>query len=140
MASDTVKTKWIGNMAFEGDVEGHKIIVDAMPQAGGENRGARPKPVMMLSLAGCTGMDVISISKKMRLEIEALDIIVSGELSEDYPKRYTSMHVIYEIKGKNLPMDKLQKIIELSEQKYCGVRAVYEKAIAMTSEIRIIES
>lgn len=140
MATDTVKTKWIGNMAFEGDLEGHKIIVDALPQAGGENRGARPKPLMLLSLAGCTGMDVISISKKMRLEIENLDIIITGELSDDYPKRYTSMHVIYEIKGKNLPIDKLQKVVEMSEQKYCGVRAVYDKAIKMTSEIKIIES
>ena len=139
MATDTVRTRWIGDMAFEGDVDGHKIIVDALPQAGGQNRGARTKPVMMLALAGCTGMDVISISKKMRLEIQDLDIIISGDLSDDLPRRYISMHIIYEIKGRNLPMDKLRKVVEMSEQKYCGVRAVYEKAVKMTSEIKIIE-
>ncbi len=140
MTTDKATARWLGKMAFEGDVDGHKITIDALPQSGGENRGARPKPLMLLALAGCTGMDVVLIAGKMRIEIENLNITVSGEVTEDYPKRYHSMHVVYEISGKNLPADKLQKIVEMSEHKYCGVSAVYNKSVKMTSEIKIIET
>lgn len=140
MATERVTTKWLGKMAFEGEVSGHKIIIDAAPGVGGENSGARPKPLMLLALGGCTGMDVISILKKMRVEVEDLNIIVEAETTEDYPKYYHSMHVIYEFTGKDLPLDKLQKAVELSEERYCGVSAVYKTKIRMTSEIKMIES
>jgi putative redox protein len=140
MTSDRITAKWLGNMAFEGDVDGHRIIIDALPAAGGENRGVRPKPLMLLALAGCTGMDVVSMLRKMRIDFQDLRIIVDGDLTEDYPKHYHSMHVIYEITGKNIPEDKVRKVVELSEEKYCGVSAVYKKYVKMSSEIRIIES
>ena len=140
MAQDIVSTKWIGDMAFEGEIDGHKIVMDALPEAGGKNRGARPKPLMLLALSGCTGMDIVSMLKKMRVAIESLNVIVKGDLTEDYPKHYHSMHVIYEIAGKNIPEDKVRKAVEMSEEKYCGVTAVYNKYVKMTSEIRIMES
>ncbi len=139
MNKEIVTTSWLGNMAFEGEVSGHKIVIDASSDFGGENRGARPKPLMLLALAGCTGMDVVSILKKMKVDIEKFNVNVEGYLTDDYPKRFVKMHVIYEFKGKDLPIEKLQKAIELSEDKYCGVSAVYKKVIEMTSEIRIIE-
>ncbi len=138
MTKDKVTTKWLGNMAFEGLVSGHKIIIDAEPHVGGENRGARPKSLMLLSLGGCTGMDVISILKKMRVEVTDLNVIVEGELTEDHPKHYHTIHVIYEFTGKNLSPEKLQKAVELSEEKYCGVSVVYKKAVKITSEIRVV--
>jgi putative redox protein len=137
---ETVTTKWLSNMAFEGEVNGHKIIIDAEPTVGGENRGPRPKPFMLLALGGCTAMDVISILKKMRVEVDSFNVKVEGDLTEEYPKHFYRMHVIYEFKGKDLPMDKLQKAIELSEERYCGVSAVYKKALEITSEINLIES
>lgn len=140
MNTDKATAKWIGKMAFEGEIDGHKITIDAMPQAGGENKGSRPKPLMLLALAGCTGMDVVSIAAKMRIDIENLNIIVTGEVTDDYPKRYKTMHVVYEISGKNLPDEKLRKIVEMSEHKYCGVSAVYKKSVNLTSEIKLIET
>jgi len=140
MTKEIVETRWLGNMAFEGTVSGHKIIVDAESHVGGENRGARPKSLMLLALGGCTGMDVVSILKKMRIEFENVSVIVEGELTQEYPKYYHSMHVIYAFTGANLPFEKLRRAVELSEEKYCGVSAVYKKAVKMTSEIRIIES
>ncbi|MBW6501752.1 MAG: OsmC family protein [Bacteroidales bacterium] len=137
---DNVTAKWLGNMAFEGKVGNHKIIIDAGKNGGGEDRGTRPKALMLLALAGCTGIDVVSILAKMRVEVENLDIRVEGDLTEEYPKYYHSIHVIYEFTGKGLPLDKLQKAVSLSEDKYCGVSAVYKKVIKMTSEIKIIES
>ncbi len=140
MASkETVTTKWLDNMAFEAEINGHKIVIDAVSEVGGENRGPRPKPFMLLALGGCTAMDVISILKKMRVEIETFNVKVEGDLTEEHPKHFTKMHVVYEFTGKNLPLDKLQKAVELSEERYCGVSAVYKKAMEMTSEIKIID-
>jgi len=127
-------------MAFEANVNGHKIILDADPHVGGENWGPRPKTLMLAALGGCTSMDVISILTKMKVEVEGLNVIVEGELTEEHPKHFIKMHIIYEIKGKDLPLDRLKKAVELSEEKYCGVSASYKKAMNLTSEIKIIES
>lgn len=139
MAKQEVKVNYIEKMAFEANVNGHKIILDAAEPVGGENRGPRPKPLMLTALAGCTGMDVVSILKKMRVEFEDFNVTVEGDLTEEHPKQYYKMNVIYEFKGKDLPLEKLKKAVSLSEENYCGVSALYKKAIELTSEIKIIE-
>ena len=131
----SINTKWLGKMAFEVEVGDHKLVIDASDEVGGENKGPRPKPFMMVALAGCTGMDVVSILKKMRVEFDDLNIRVEGDLTEEHPKQFYKMKVIYEFTGKNLPMEKLQKAVNLSEERYCGVRASYNKAMEVTSEI-----
>jgi len=135
----SVDLKWGGNMSFETEMNGHKIQLDASPEVGGENKGVRPKPLMLLSLAGCTAMDVISMLKKMRVEPDEFNVIVEGDITEEHPKHYNKMHVIYYFKGKDLPKDKIEKAVGLSEEKYCGVSAVYKKALELTSEIKIEE-
>jgi putative redox protein len=106
---------------------------------GGNNRGPRPKPLLLLAAGGCTGMDVIPILKKMQVEPDYFNMVVEGEVTEDHPKHYTKMHIIYEFRGKNLPIDKLQKAISLSQDKYCGVAATLKKALPVTWEIKILE-
>jgi putative redox protein len=138
MVTEQVRINWLENMAFEAEVNGHKMILDAAAAVGGENRGPRPKPLMLVALAGCTGMDVVSILKKMRVEVEAFNVMVEGDLTEEHPKTFSQMRIIYEFKGKDLPMDKLEKAINLSEERYCGVSALYKKAIGITTEIRIL--
>ena len=132
---DSIHANWKGDLSFEAEVDGHRIMMDARPEAGGKGRGPRPKPLMMVSLAGCTGMDVASLLKKMRVEVESFTVRVEGELTETHPKHFTAMHVIYEFKGKDLPMDKLKRAVELSQENYCGVSATYKKAMALTYEI-----
>ena len=139
MAKQEVKVSWLENMAFKAEINGHEIILDAAEQVGGENRGPRPKPLMLTALAGCTGMDVVSILKKMRVELDDFNVIVEGDLTEEHPKQFSKMHVIYEFKGKDLPLEKLKKAVSLSEERYCGVNALYKKVIEVTSEIKIIE-
>lgn len=134
-----VSIKWQGEMSFESEINGHKIILDASPEVGGKDKGPRPKPFVLLALAGCTGMDVVSMLKKMRVEYEGLEIKVEGELAEDHPKTFTSMKVVFEFKGKDLPMDKIEKAVALSDEKYCGVSALYKKAIPLTTEIRVVD-
>lgn len=139
MATEKVTISWLENMAFEAKVNGHKIMLDASDAVGGENRGPRPKPLMMVALAGCTGMDVISILKKMRVEVEAFNVVVEGDITEEHPKQFSQMRVVYEFKGTDLPMDKLEKAVNLSEERYCGVSAMLKKAIGITTQIRLIE-
>lgn len=135
MSQQEVSVKWLDEMSFEGEVNGHKIIIDADEAVGGKNRGPRPKPFMLLALAGCTGMDVVSILSKMRVELTDFKVSVKGDLTEEHPKHFSAMHVIYEFWGNDLPMDKLEKAINLSEDRYCGVNAVYKKVMPVTSEI-----
>ncbi len=134
-----VDLAWKQKMTFEADIDGHKLVVDANEESGGDDLGPRPKKLMLAALAGCTGMDVIMILKKMKVEPESFSVIVEGDVADDHPKKYTKMKVIYQFKGENLPMDKLEKAVNLSEEKYCGVSAVYKQALDLSTEIRIVE-
>lgn len=135
----SVKVTHLENMAFESDLGGHKVIIDADPKVGGENRGPRPKPLMLLSLGGCTAMDVVSILRKMRVEYDDFQVEVQADQTEEHPKHYNKIHVIYHFTGKDLPREKLEKAVNLSEDRYCGVSAVYKKAIEMSTEIQVHE-
>ncbi|MBN2484446.1 MAG: OsmC family protein [Bacteroidales bacterium] len=136
---DSIHVGWEGGMSFSTSIHGHKLVVDAKEEFGGNDKGPRPKALMMLALAGCTGMDVISILKKMRIDPEGFNVHIDSELTDEHPKQYTKMHLIYEFKGKNLDTEKLKKAIELSQDKYCGVSASLKKAMEITYEIKIIE-
>ena len=137
---EIVSLSWLENMAFETEINGHKIVIDAVDEVGGENKGPRPKPFMLAALGGCTAMDVVSILKKMRVKLDDFKVIVSGDLTEEHPKHFYKMHVIYEFTGKDLPMAKLEKAINLSEERYCGVSETYRKTMELTSEIKVIEA
>jgi putative redox protein len=139
MSKQEIKIDWLENMAFKTEVNGHEMVIDASSEGGGENRGPRPKPLMMVALAGCTGMDVVSLLKKMRVDVESFSVKVVGNVTEEHPKHFDAMHVVYEFKGKDLPMDKLVKAVNLSDEKYCGVSATLKKGIKITHEIVITE-
>ncbi len=138
MDKTTIDVTWKEKMAFSANVGGHEIVLDADAGVGGEEKGPRPKPLMLVALGGCTGMDIISILRKMRVEVAGFTVRVEGELTDEHPKYYRKIHVVYEFSGDNLPMDKLEKAVALSEEIYCGVGAMYRKAIEVTSEIRIV--
>ena len=134
-----MNTSWKGNMQFEANVSGHSLIMDALPQVGGNDSGPRPKELMLAALSGCTGMDVVSILKKMRVDVEQFDIQIDADLTEEHPKHYSKMHLTYIFKGENLDESKLRKAVELSQDRYCGVSATYRKALDLTYEIKIVD-
>lgn len=135
---ESISLKWMDNLAFEVNVDGHKITIDAKTEVGGTDKGPPPKPLMMVALAGCTGIDVASLLKKMRVEFEEFNVKVEGDITEEHPKHFSGMHIIYEFAGKDLPVDKIKKAIELSQDKYCGVSATYKKTMDLSYEIKII--
>lgn len=134
-----VDVTWLSNMAFEVNSDNHKFIIDVDENNGGNNQGCRPKPLMLAALGGCTGMDVVSILKKMKVNFDYFNVKVEGNLTEDHPKHFTDMKIIYEFRGDNLDINKIEKSIQLSLDKYCGVNAVYKKALNVTYEIVILD-
>lgn len=136
---ETVKARWLNDLAFEAEVDGHKVYMDSSLEHGGKNTGPRPKPLMMVALAGCTGMDVAAILKKMRENVEELTIEVEGDVTEEHPKRFESMKVIFRVKGKGLNRKNVEKAVNLSKTRYCGVSANYAEAFPITHEIIIEE-
>ena len=112
---------WKEKMAFSGVTPtGHEFIMDAAPEVGGENSGPRPTELLLQAVAGCTGIDIISILQKMRLEPSSFHMDVKGERTDDHPKRFTTIHIHYALEG-NLPEEKVVRAIQLSKDKYCSV-------------------
>lgn len=130
---------WKQNMAFETTINGHSLVMDAASEFGGNDLGPRPKMLMLASLAGCTGMDVVSILKKMKIKFDDFKIRVEADLTDEHPKHFTKMHVIYEVKGNDLQLEKIQTAVNLSQEKYCGVSATLKKGIEVTYEVIISE-
>jgi putative redox protein len=134
-----IECRWLENMAFEAEVNDHTIIMDVDELNGGNNLGPPPKTLTLVSLAGCTGMDVISILKKMKVEPEEFHISVEGDLTEDHPRYYEKILVTYHFKGSDLPTDKIQKAIQLSQDRYCGVSAMLRNGTVIEHEFVIEE-
>lgn len=135
--NEKVDIKWQDEMAFEASLHENtqKIMIDATPAVGGRNLGPRPKTLMLVSLGGCTAMDVISILKKMRVKPDYFNVEVEGELTEEHPKYFHTITVNYIFRGKDLPMDKIKKAVSLSEERYCGVSEMLRKSSTLKSNI-----
>lgn len=132
---DSVNVKWNGKMSFISEIDGHEIVIDAKEDVGGENKGPRPKPLILTALGGCTGMDVASMLTKMRVPFESLNVKVDGELTEEHPKHYYEIKVTYELTGTGLNLDSIRKAVDLSEEKYCGVSYMLRKALKISNQI-----
>ncbi len=131
------KVVWQDNMAFEAHLDGFNFYIDADSKVGGQNKGPKPKGLTLVSLAGCTAMDVISILKKMRVAVEHFEVATEGQLTEEHPKKFTAIVIKYKFKGKDLPIDKIKHAVELSMENYCGVSATLKPAVKLSREIYI---
>ena len=125
MNTTTVHTKWLGGLAFESTNPGGTMRIDASVEQGGSDSGLRPKSMMLNSLAGCSAMDIANLVVKMRAEIDTFTIDVEGDLTDTEPKIYHTVRVKYNFFGANLDQQKLEKIVNLSVDKYCGVMAMF---------------
>ena len=125
-------------MSFSTEINGHNITVDAAEEFGGANQGPRPKPLILAALAGCTGMDVASILQKMKVAFDSFQIHVDANLTDQHPKIYDRFHIVYELKGTDLPLAKIEKAVKLSQESYCGVSAMLSKSADLTYEIKLI--
>ncbi|WP_243317048.1 OsmC family protein [Geothrix paludis] len=127
--------RWESGLTFQVDQEGHQYHIDVPAGAGALTKGPRPKGLILAGLGGCTAIDVVSILEKMRVKLDGLEVQVSAEAREEHPRIFTSIHVRYVFRGRDLPMDKLERAVKLSEETYCGVSAMLRPAVPITSEI-----
>lgn len=134
MAAKTV-LNWNGDMSFNVELQGHRFTVDADEQYGGKNQGPRPKPLLLSGLAGCTGMDMVSILGKMKMPFDNFSVEVEGETAEEHPKVYQQIAIKYIFKGRELDREKIDKAIGLSLEQYCAVYFMLEKTAKITYEL-----
>ena len=134
-----ISAKLKGNMAFEMDIGGHTVITDAAVEDGGNDFGPSPKALLLAGLIGCSGIDIMSITKKMKVELDDLNVDIEAEIRDENPQIYNYIKIIYKFKGKNVPYDKVEKAVKLSIEKYCGVSAMLEKAVPITYEVVVEE-
>lgn len=135
MSQESFTTKFTGGMTFETQIGNHKVIVDADPEFGGEDKGPKPKPLLLNALTGCTGMDVVSLLKKMRVEFEDFEIKIKTEMTEEHPKYYNKIHLTYAIKAGEKDRAKVEKAVNYSQERYCGVSFMISKAAELSYEI-----
>ena len=132
--------KWVSGLTFKGEQDGHELFLDLPADMGGRNLGAKPKTLLLTGLGGCTGMDVVSILAKMRVELDGFEVQLSADQTDEHPKVFRGIHIKYIFRGKDLPMDKIQKAVTLSEERYCGVSAMLAKACPITRQIVVERS
>lgn len=126
--TNQISTKWLGNMAFESNnPSGDSLKIDIAKEDGGDSNGFRPKALMLSSLAGCSGLDVASLMKKMKLQVDEFTIETIANLTDEHPKFYDKVVVEYHFHGENLEEKKLQRAVDLSVEKYCGVMEMFRQ-------------
>ncbi len=130
--------RWEDGMRFAGTPElGAAITLDVRPDQGGTGRGPGPMETVLLALGACTGMDVVSILRKMRAPFEGLEIRITADRADEHPRVFTKIHVEYVFTGAGLQADQAQRAVELSQEKYCSVSAMMRKAVDLTYTCRI---
>jgi len=137
MSKESYSTIFTGGMAFETEIDGHIVKVDADPKFGGEGSGPKPKPLVLNALTGCTGMDVVSLLKKMRVEFSDFEINIDAEMTEEHPKNYNKIHLTYNIKANEIDRAKVEKAVNYSQERYCGVSFMLSKSAELTYEINL---
>lgn len=130
-----IEVQWMGKMQFNALVNGHTIVMDGPEKVGGEDQGPIPKPLVLTALAGCTGMDIAAILRKVDKNPEDFEMKVTGEISKKPPIEYITIHVVYNFKGKVENGEAALKAVTDSQEKYCGVSHMLKKAMPVTWEV-----
>jgi putative redox protein len=126
--TNQITTTWLGDMKFEStNPSGHNLFIDVSEEDGGKSEGYRPKALMLSSLAGCSGLDVASLIKKMKLNVSDFKIVIDANLTEEHPKYYDKVSMHFHFYGNDLNEKKLQKAVDLSIEKYCGVMEMFRQ-------------
>jgi putative redox protein len=138
MTTSKAYLKQVKGITFAGKADSnHWITMDGPEDFGGSNAGIRPKELLLLSLAGCTASDVVSILQKKRVKLDDFEINISAEMTEEHPKLFTKIDLEYVFYGDGIAEKDVERAIELSETKYCGVTAMLEKTLEINHTYRI---
>ena len=137
----TVQSRLAAGMRFEVEAgSGHHVTLDAAEHSGGHNEGFIPMEMLLVGLAGCTGMDVISILRKKRQQVTGYEVHVSGIRAEDNPMVFVEITVEHIVTGHHIQPEAVERAIQLSKERYCGAGAMLGKVAHLTHTFRIVEA
>jgi putative redox protein len=135
-----VTTSWIEALAFDAKSDnGHTVRLDTTKEGGGLDSGMSPKKMMLAALCGCSGIDVVDILNKMKVPFSQLKITAEAEQTDEQPKVFKSIDMVYSCKVGKENEDKLKRAVSLSHEKYCGVSAMLVKHCAINYTIQLID-
>ncbi|GIV67034.1 MAG: OsmC family protein [Chloroflexota bacterium] len=135
------KAVWKGDLTFVGSADsGFSLVMDSFKEVGGNESGFRPVELIAIGVAGCTGMDVISILKKKRQEVTAFEVLVHATRAAEHPKKITHMLIEYVVTGKNIDPAAVERAVQLSEEKYCPSIATIRNNVTIENKIVIKEA
>ena len=135
-----ISVNWVDGLLMVGKSDsGHTITMDGPPESGGENLGVRPMEMLLLGVAGCTMIDVVTTLKKMRQDLSHLETKINAERATDHPKVFTNIHIQFILKGQDLDEKKVDKAITLSAEKYCSASIMLGETATITHDFQIIE-
>ena len=132
------ETTWTGAWEFDAKAHGFTFHLDGQESTDVERTGPGPKIILLNALSACSGIDVVATLKKMRVDIRSLNIKATGSLSDEHPKVYTMIHLIFEAGIDAADEDKLVRAIALSLSTYCGVAGMLDKTATITSEVVVV--
>ena len=134
-----ISVNWIDGMLMVGKSHsGHSITMDGQPEIGGNNLGVRPMEMLLLGVAGCTMIDVVTTLKKMRQDLTNCETKLSAERADEHPKVFTDIHIQFIVKGQDLDPKKVEKAITLSAEKYCSASIMLGKTASITHDFEIV--
>ena len=136
---ETASATLADGMHFIGNIEGFRMDLDAEESVGGVGAGPQPPRLLLLALAGCTAMDVISILQKKRQQVSVLSVEVQGSRADQHPRVYTQIEVLYRVRGQNVDPQTVARAIELSATRYCPVIAMLGKVAEVTTSYQVEE-
>ena len=132
-------TKWVSHLAFDATSDNnHTARLDTTKEGGSLDSGMSPKKMILASLSACSGMDVVEILHKMRVAFNKIEIEAEAEQTDEYPKVFKSIQLVYKSDVTKEDFDKLKKAIDLSQEKYCGVAAMLRKSCPIEYSIELI--
>jgi putative redox protein len=133
------KVTWSEGLSFSGTAlgSGYTLPMGSSIEQGGKNDGFRPMELILVGLAGCTAMDVISILAKKKQAVSNFEVLVHGDRAETHPHIFNHILVEYVVTGKNIQKDAVERAVELSETKYCSASGMLSKVAVIENKITI---
>ncbi len=122
-----VTTTWKETLAFDANADGHIVRLDTTKEGGGLDSGMSPKKMLLASLCGCSGMDIVDILNKMKVHFTQLEITAEAEQTDEHPKVFKSIDLVYRCNVSAEDEDKFKRAVSLSMEKYCGISAMLAK-------------
>ncbi len=141
MSTKTAYVKQIKGITLAGKTDSnHWITMDGPENFGGSDAGIRPKELILLSLAGCTGSDIVVILQKKKVKLDDFEMNITAEMADEHPQVYTKINIEFVFYGKDIQEKDVERAIELSQTKYCSVTHMLNKSVEITHSYKIVQS